>query len=38
MKFEQKKQTQLQITAVCSGVFQNIIFTEFQLLTKGPYN
>ena len=33
---EHKKQTQLQITVVFAGIFQNMIFTEVQLLTKGP--
>ena len=33
-----EKTTQLQITAVFSGIFQNMIFTEFQLPTKGPLN
>ena len=34
----EKKSTQLQFTAVCTGIFQNMILPEFQLLTKGPYN
>ena len=33
-----RKMIMPEITAVCSGIFKNIIFTEFQLLTKGPYN
>ena len=37
-RWNRKKLTQLQFTAVCTGIFQNMIFTEFQLLTKGPYN
>ena len=33
---EHKKLPQLQTTAVFSGIFQNMIFTEFQLLTESP--